>query len=454
MTMSLSNKPSILVIDDDALILESMRLTMTSRYTVTTSESCSNAVDKLKSQKCDVILLDVKMPESNGIGHLKKIKEVAKDIPIIMFSGVSDISQVIECIKSGAFSYVVKGRDLKELYEAIDVAILSTKVEQKKEPIKNTQKNENTQCIIGNSIQASMAFEVAREIAPARDISILITGETGVGKEVLSRYIHQHSGNPDAPFIAINCGAIPETLIESELFGHEAGAFTDAIQKRIGKFEAANGGTIFLDEISTMPIHLQVKLLRVLQEKKIERIGSTVSIPINIRLIAASNTNIENDINEGKFRQDLYYRIRGIEINLPALRDRPEDFELFLTSFINFHSEKYKIPPKKVSKSLINLLKMAPWKGNIRELYQFAEVLVFLLKKETEITIQNFPKQCLTRLLMDYNTLKKNDISVQKAIMRRSIEAFQGNITATAQFFNIDRSTIYRLISDDPTAPT
>jgi DNA-binding NtrC family response regulator len=405
-------------------------------------------MEKIKVQAFDAILLDVKMPESNGIGHLKRIKEAVKDVPIIMFSGVSDISQVIDCIKSGAFSYVVKGRDLKELYEAIDIAIMSSKPEPKKDT-QNAPKSENATCIIGKSPQATMAFEVARDIAPARDISILITGETGVGKEVLSRYIHEHSGSKNSPFIAINCGAIPESLIESELFGHEAGAFTDAHQKRIGKFEAANGGTIFLDEISTMPVHLQVKLLRVLQEKKIERIGSCKSIPIDVRLIAATNTNIETEISEGKFRQDLYYRIRGIEIQLPALRDRSEDFELFLTNFVTYHTNKYQLPTKKISKSLINLLKMAPWKGNIRELYQFAEVLVFLLKKETEITIQNFPKQCLTRLLMDYSMLKKNDISVQKAIMRRTIDAFQGNVTATAQFFSVDRSTIYRLLGDE-----
>jgi len=442
----ISKKPTVLIIDDDRLILDSTQLIIGNAYHIRTAECIDSAVAIIKKNTINVILLDVKMPGNTGTRHLEELKRVAEDIPVIMFSGVSDISQVIDCIKAGAFSYVVKGTDLSELTQAIDSAVLSSPFNTDHCDVHIEALSENTSCVIGQNQEVKAIFQHAKEIAPARDISILITGETGVGKEVLAQYIHTHSQSPQGPLITLNCGAIPEALIESELFGHEAGAFTDARHRRIGKFEQANGGTIFLDEISSMPLHLQVKLLRVVQEKKIDRIGSSKSENVNVRIIAATNTNLEHDIQAGRFREDLYYRIRGLELTLPPLRDRQEDFELFFNYFITQHTSKYKLPPKKISKPLIGLLKMAPWKGNIRELSQFVEVLIFLLKNDTEISIENFPKQCLTRLLIDYPTLKKQPLPTQQKLMSRIIDAFQGNITATAQFLNIDRTTIYRLM--------
>lgn len=434
----------LLIVDDDKGCILATRMLLQSYCDLYTTTDPQETLSLIKKNNITVVLLDIHMPKKNGLSVLKDIKKETPDVAVIMYTSHAEISAVVDYIRQGAYSYLIKGESTKdELLETLKKASQESTLthHHMASPVTSFR------TFIGKNKNIVAVYDQAKKIAPAKNISILIRGETGVGKEYLARYIHANTQHrPDAPFVAVNCGAIPESLIESDLFGHEKGAFTDAIEKKIGKFERAHGGTLFLDEIGTMSPELQVRLLRVLQERVIERVGGSQEIPIQIRVIAATNAPIEKAMKEGHFREDLYYRLNGVELEIPPLKNRPSDIGELLQFYIDAHAKNYDCCPKKVSKELVEILKLYDWPGNLRELHNFSEIMTFLLADETQMTVQNLPKEWALKLFVKYQEFKTKPLSVRQSMIKKISEAFHGNITATAEFLDIDRTTIYRIL--------
>lgn len=321
------------------------------------------------------VLCDIKMPKIDGIELLKKAKEIHPDLPFIMISGHGNLETAVEAVKIGAFDYISKPPDLNRLLitlkNAMDKSLLMSETKTLKKKI--SKKDE----IIGQSDAIQSVLEMVNKIA-ITDARVLITGENGSGKELVAKRIHQLSNRSHAPLVEINCAAIPSELIESELFGHEKGSFTSAIKQRTGKFEKAEGGTLFLDEIGDMSLSAQAKVLRALQEKKITRVGGEKEISVDVRVIAATNKNLKEEIEKGNFREDLYHRLSVILIKVPSLNERVEDIELLSSYFMQLITEDYKMPIKSFDEEAIQALKDYNWTGNIRELRNAIERLVIL----------------------------------------------------------------------------
>ncbi len=382
----------ILIIDDEKSIRNTLKEILEyEKYEVELAENGLSGLEKLKKTKYDIILCDIKMPEMDGMDVLQKILEQETDTPVIMISGHGNIDTAVEAIKKGAFDFIEKPLDLNRLLvtirNAMDKSQLITETKVLKKKISKKYQ------MIGNSPAILKVKEIIEKVAPT-DARVLITGENGTGKEVAARWIYEKSNRANAPFIEVNCAAIPSELIESELFGHEKGSFTSAHKQRSGKFEQANGGTIFLDEIGDMSLSAQAKVLRALQENKISRVGSDKDININVRVIAATNKNIKQEIEEKRFREDLYHRLSVILIRIPSLDERKEDIPLLTEYFINQICEDYGIQKKSISKEAVKELQKYSWKGNIRELRNVIERLIILGQNEININdVKNFVKQ-------------------------------------------------------------
>lgn len=366
----------ILVIDDEKAIRNSLKdILEYEGHQVQTAENGIQALSLLNIQSFDLIFCDIKMPEMDGIEVLKKIKEREWNIPVIMISGHGNIDTAVESIKIGAFDYIEKPLDLNRIFitikNASDKTVLVAKTQELQKRIEHKYK------MIGLSKPLNKVKEMIDKVANT-DARVLITGSNGTGKELVARQIHEKSGRASFPFIDVNCAAIPSELIESELFGHEKGSFTSAHKQKIGKFELANKGTLFLDEIGDMSLDAQAKLLRVLQEKNINRVGGDKNIKIDVRVIAASNKNLNEEIEKGLFREDLYHRLSVIIIKLPSLDERKEDIGDLTLHFINEICIDMAIPNKTISEEAIKALKERKWRGNIRELRNVVERLIIL----------------------------------------------------------------------------
>ncbi len=382
--------PSILIIDDEKSIRKSLRdILEYENFNVDEAEDGFTGIEKVKNNRYDVILCDIKMPRMDGIEVLEKISEFS-DIPVVMISGHGTIESAVEAIKKGAFDYISKPLDLNRLLvtirNAIDRASLIEETKALKKRINVSYE------MIGKSSSISHIRDLISRVS-STDARVLITGENGTGKELVARAIHENSTRSSGNFIEVNCAAIPSELIESQLFGHEKGSFTSAIKQRKGDFEQAGGGTLFLDEIGDMSLSAQAKVLRALQENKIVRVGGEKEIPVDVRVIAATNKNLNEEIRKGRFREDLFHRISVIIINVPPLRERKDDIPLLVEHF-------YKEAMLDVKKSkiifeddAIESLKNLPWSGNIRELRNVVERLVILCdKKVTKKDIDLFAR--------------------------------------------------------------
>ncbi len=370
----------ILVIDDERSIRNTLKEILGFEgYTVDVAEQGSQGLEMVKNTDYDIILCDIKMPEMDGIEVLEKILELKPETTVVMISGHGNIDTAVEAIKKGAFDFIVKPLDLNRLLITIrnagDKSILV------KETIILKQKINKQYEIIGESAQIKKVLEMTDRVAPT-DAKVLITGPNGTGKELVARRLHLLSLRSEAPFIEVNCAAIPSELIESELFGHEKGAFTSAIRQRKGKFEQADGGTLFLDEIGDMSLSAQSKVLRALQENIITRVGSDNPIKVNVRIIAATNKELADEIRNGNFREDLYHRLSVILINLPSLESRKEDIPLLTVHFIEQICNDYGQPPKEIDADAIEELKEQKWTGNIREFRNVIERLIILCNKK------------------------------------------------------------------------
>lgn len=372
----------ILIVDDERSIRNTLKEILEfEKFTVDLAEDGPAGFKKLSENKYDVALCDIKMPQMDGMEILQKINEAGIDIPIVMISGHGNIETAVEAIKLGAYDFIEKPLDLNRtlvtLRNALDRSHLAAETKTLKKKISQIKGSE----IIGESEPVKAIIEMIDKVAPS-DARVMITGPNGSGKELVARQLHEKSGRAKAPFVEVNCAAIPSELIESELFGHEKGAFTSAIKQRRGKFEQADGGTLFLDEIGDMSASAQAKVLRALQENKISRVGGDKEIKVNVRIVAATNKDLRKEIADGNFREDLFHRLSVILIRVPPLNDRPDDIPVLADHFLNMICREQGISPKSFANDAYKALKEINWTGNIRELRNVVERLIILCGKE------------------------------------------------------------------------
>lgn len=370
--------PQILVIEDEAAIRRVLSKILTEEsdtYSVIEAEDGLVGIEKVKNTDFDLVLCDIKMPKMDGVEVLEAIKKIKPEIPVVMISGHGDLDTAVNTMRLGAYDYISKPPDLNRLLNTVRNALDRKElVVENKLLKKKVSKNYE---MVGDSPAISQIKDMIEKVAPT-DARVLITGPNGTGKELVAHWLHQKSERSKGPMIEVNCAAIPSELIESELFGHVKGAFTSANKDRAGKFEAANGGTIFLDEIGDMSLSAQAKVLRALQESRIQRVGSDKDIKVNVRVVAATNKDLQKEISDGKFREDLYHRLAVILIKVPALNERREDIPLLVDYFSSKIAGEQGISKKSFSKGAIKLLKEYDWTGNIRELRNVVERLIIL----------------------------------------------------------------------------
>lgn len=412
-----------------------------------------SAFKKLEQQPADVVLCDVKLPDANGVDITKKIKEEYPFTEVILLTAYGNIPDSVQAMKNGAFDYLVKGDDNNRIVPLLNRAMekvqLAKRIHQLEKQLGGKHSFEN---IIGESKAIQKAVGLAMRVAET-DTVVLLTGETGTGKEVFAQAIHQASKRSKQSFVAINCSAFSKDLLESEMFGHKAGAFTGAIKDQKGLFEEAHNGTIFLDEIGEMALDLQAKLLRVLETGELIKVGESKAVRVNVRVIAATNRDIVKEIEAGNFREDLYYRISVFQIKLPALRERVSDIELLANHFLRTFGVKTNKQMKGISEECLSALKLHPWKGNIRELKNVIERGVILTNTEI-LTLDSMPSEIQHQLDTASSPQKGKQLSAfelasaEKIHIQKVFNYTNGNKTETARLLNIALTTLYRKLEE------
>lgn len=383
----------ILITDDEGSIRRTLKeILQHEKYEVEEVADGLDCLAKVKQTRYDVILLDIKMPKMDGMETLERIQEVTPDTPVIMISGHGTIDTAVEAVKKGAFDFISKPPDLNRLLITIRNALDKSSLVVEAKVLRQKVAKSKVQEIIGTSDGIRVVKETIERVAPT-DARVLILGQNGSGKELVARWLHELSHRAGAPIVEVNCAAIPSELIESELFGHEKGAFTSAVKQRIGKFEQAHGGTLFLDEIGDMSLSAQAKVLRALQEHKITRVGGDKDILVDVRVLAATNKDLRKEIAAGRFREDLYHRLAVIIIQVPALNERREDIPALIEHFIHQICDEYNAPPKPITDEAISGLQEVNWTGNIRELRNVVERLLIL--SENIVTAEDVQRYVL-----------------------------------------------------------
>jgi two-component system response regulator HydG len=440
----------ILIVDDEIEYQDVYEMILSDKgYYTRCVSSGREAMNLLKKESFQLVLSDLIMPEMDGMELLEKIKKDFVDTKVIIVTGYGTIETAVSAIKKGAFSYFIKSHDYEELLSEIQKIENLSKLEEDNKYLLGQQNNQRYLLKTNNKNYQNILKLLDK--AAVSNASIFITGESGVGKEIIARHIHQSSHRKNKHFVAVNCQALSENLLESELFGHEKGAFTGALEKRIGRFEEADEGTLFLDEIGEIPVNIQVKLLRTLDTKAIERIGSNKVINVDLRLISATNRNIYNAIEKGDFREDLFYRINTIIIEVPPLRERREDLPMFIDFFFDKYSKEQKKKINSIEEEVMDFLLSYNYPGNIRELKNIIERLV-VLSEEGIITKGDLPEN---KLGNNYD-LVENDRFIPMKDFRREIETeyirkvlskCSGNITEAAQILNISRRQLFNKVT-------
>ncbi len=381
------NMAKILIVDDEKSIRRTLRdILEFEKYKVDEAGDGLEALTKLRKTKYDVVIMDIKMPKMDGLEALERVAILAPDTPVVMISGHGNIETAVEAVKKGAFDYISKPPDLNRLLITIRNAMDKSSLITETKVLKRRVARYKTPQIVGESEAISKIKNTIDRVAPT-EARVLVTGPNGTGKELVARWLHEKSKRAKKPLIEVNCAAIPSELIESELFGHEKGAFTSAVKQRIGKFEQANEGTLFLDEIGDMSLSAQAKVLRALQENRITRVGGDKEIKVNVRIVAATNKDLREEIRQKRFREDLYHRLAVIIIQVPALDARKEDIPLLVNHFIKMVCKEYGKPVKRVLPDAVKALQDLSWTGNIRELRNVIERLIIL--SEDNITKQD-----------------------------------------------------------------
>jgi two-component system nitrogen regulation response regulator NtrX len=368
----------VLIVDDEAAIRRTLKeILLFEKFEVDEAADGLECLVKLKQRSYDVLLLDIKMPKMDGLETLERIQEITPDTPVIMISGHGTIETAVEAVKKGAFDFLSKPPDLNRLLITVRNALDKSHLIGETKTLKRAVSKSKVQEIIGTSEAINRIKHTIERVGPT-DARVLVTGPNGSGKELIARWLHELSARACNPIVEVNCAAIPSELIESELFGHEKGAFTSAIKQRVGKFEQAHGGTLFLDEIGDMSLSAQAKVLRALQENRITRVGGEKDIAVDVRILAATNKDLRREIEKGNFREDLYHRLAVIIIESPALNDRREDIPLLAAHFMKMVCGEYGSAPKRISNGAIKELQQLNWTGNIRELRNVVERLIIL----------------------------------------------------------------------------
>lgn len=457
--MTMPSAP-VLIVDDDASQRRLLEFWLQEEGYLTIAANDGKAgLHEFEQKSPCLIIADIRMPGMHGLDLLGRIKGINQDTPVILVTAFGTVGNAVDAMKLGAADYILKPLNPDELKLSVHRALERKELVDENRYLRDfadtTFRFEN---LVGQSRKLRDVFEMATQVA-RRDSTVLLMGESGSGKELLAKAIHQNSLRAKKPFITINCGAIPETLIESELFGHRKGSFTGALADRVGKFEAANEGTIFLDEIGDLTPNLQIRLLRVIQEREIDKIGYPHPIKVNVRILAATHRNLKAMVEDGQFREDLFYRLSVVTLNLPALRDRKDDIPLLVEHFLKKHCGRYQIPLVSISEEAMEVLAQHNWPGNVRELENIVEHVVVLGKGDI-IRPEHLPsdiRQRRSRIANISLKLPEEGLSleeVEKEILLQALEKHDWHQTKAAQYLSISRKTlIYRMEKFGLTGP-
>ena len=440
----------ILVIDDEESMCNFMEIMLAKAgYNVDTVISAPDGVSMLKEKNYDLVIADLNMPEMSGIEVLKQIRSFKKDQDLVMMTAYASVETAIEAMKQGAADYITKPFKVDEIKLTIEKIINRRHLLIENDTLKKQLQGDNSfDNFIGTSEEVVKLKKLARRVA-STDSTVLVLGESGTGKDLIAKAIHHHSPRCGGQFITINCAALPEQLLESELFGHKKGAFTGAIRDKEGLFKAADGGTFFLDEIGNTSLAIQVKLLRVLENKEITPLGETKPIEVDVRLIAATNSDLEDDVKTGRFRADLFYRLNVIPLPIPPLRERQEDIKILIDHFINKFCRKLNCAPKQVSEKAAELLRTYLWPGNVRELENTIEQAVLLVRDDI-IETSDLPDKIQTAppvgVVQEAQPSNPTLESIEKAYIHFVMSQTDGKKAKAAKILGIDTSTLYRKI--------
>ena len=441
----------ILIIDDDTFICEILKKQLTSNgYDVNTAFSGKSGMEAIKNDKYDLVFCDFRLPDTDGLELLQKIKAVAQSTVVIIITAYADVRLAVKLMKMGAEDYITKPLQQEEI-----LALVKKKLAQ--EPADPVKKKDhiytNGDFLMGKSENMRSVINLSRRVAPT-NMSVLIQGETGTGKEYVARFIHQHSKRNNKPFVALDCGAIPKDLANSELFGHIKGSFTGAVRDKEGVFQQANGGTLFLDEIGNLSYDIQVRLLRVLQERTVSRVGENKSTKVDVRIITATNDDLLEEVNQNNFREDLYHRVNEFKIKLPSLRERKEDILFFAKHFMEMSNEELGLNVEGISSDLESIILEYSWHGNLRELKNVIKRAV-LLSIGNEITKDCLPHEIIypsekqvssSSVEIGESKLKDASSEFEKQLIVRTIEEAGFNKSKAARLLKIDRKTLYNKI--------
>ena len=432
----------ILVIDDEDPIRNLLaRMIELEGYKVWKASDCQSALKLLKAQPFDVVLCDVFLPDGNGVDFIREIKKHRPDAEVILLTAHGNIPDGVQAIKNGAFDYITKGDDNRKIIPTISRAV--DEVEKKKGKVAPPV-SYSFESIIGSSNGLKQAVALARKVADT-DVPVLLTGETGTGKEVFSHAIHYASPRSQYPIMAINCSAFSKDLLESELFGYKAGAFTGAMKDKPGLFEVANHGTVFLDEIGEMAFDLQARLLRVLETGEYIKVGDTKPTKVDVRIISATNRDLKKEIENGQFREDLYFRLSVFQIHLPPLRERKEDIEMLAETFLKRFAAKLKKEIKGMTSEVVDILKGAEWRGNIRELKNVMERSAIVC--DEEVTVQDLPIDLQCAGMYEEQGKEEFELAViEQKHITKVLQYTRGNKTEAARLLKIGLATLYRKI--------
>jgi two-component system NtrC family response regulator len=440
-------KPKLLIVDDDEEILTQMKWALAMDYEILPAGDRAGAMASFASQHPEVVMLDLGLPPhpnspEEGLATLTELLSQDPLAKIVIITGQGEKENALRAIGAGAYDFLCKPVEMDPLRLVLKRGFYLAGLEREYRELQRSARPDGFENILGNSLAMRKVFDTIRKVATT-DAPVLILGESGTGKEMVARAVHQRSARKDGPFVAINCGAIPENLLESELFGHEKGAFTGAHVQREGRIENARGGTLFLDEVGEMPPSLQVKLLRFLQEQRIVRVGGREEIEVEARVIAATNSDVQKNMAEGAFREDLFYRLAVVQIKLPPLRDREDDVCLLAQSFLLRAAAQVGKNGLTFGEQAIRAMKKHPWPGNVRELENRVKRAV-IMAEEKRLTAQNLelsePSGGLSR------TLKEARAALEKEMVQRALRKYDGNITLAAEELGVSRPTLYELI--------
>lgn len=455
--LNMSLSADLWIIDDEKGILETLSAILQDEgYNVKTFLLAKEALSLIPHQSPQVIFLDLWLKDADGLEVLAQIRELLPHVPVIIITGHGTVETAVKALKLGAFDFLEKPLSYERVIVSLENALKVVSLEEENRRLR--KELYGTLELTGVSKPIRELRELIKKVAPT-DTTVLILGESGVGKEVVARLIHYHSKRRDFPFVEVNCAAIPEPLIEAELFGYEKGAFTDAKAPKRGKFELAHRGTLFLDEIGDMNLNAQAKVLRVIQERKFERLGGQKPIEVDVRILTATNKNLQEEIAKGRFREDLFYRLNVFPIYVPPLRERKEDIPLLVETFLEEFAKKTGFGKKRVLPETIELLKLYSWPGNVRELKNFIERLLILVSKE-EIGPEDLPSDFLAKIGKVENHSKVSEpwfearefrtakMLFEKEFLRRKLNLYQGNISKTAREIGLERTYLQKKLRE------